>query len=80
MSKQKDAEDKSSLLARHKRHPLRYGRRSEHREFAELVIKVTSSAICGSDLHLIEGLMPEMHSVDVPGCEFMGDVGSPDRR
>lgn len=36
----------------------------------DVVIKVTSSAICGSDRHLMEGLMHEMHSVDVPGDEF----------
>lgn len=44
----------------------------------DVVIKVTSSAICGSDRHLMEGLMHEMHSVDVPGDEFMDEVGSSD--
>ena len=47
----------------------------------DVVIKVTSCAICGSDLHLMDGLMPEMHSGDILGHEFMGEVvevGSPD--
>lgn len=46
----------------------------------DVVIKVTSCAICGSDLHLMDGLMPDMHSGDILGHEFMGEVvevGSP---
>ena len=46
----------------------------------DVIIKVTSCAICGSDLHLMDGLMPEMHSGDILGHEFMGEVvevGSP---
>ena len=40
----------------------------------DVVIKVTSCAICGSDLHLMDGLMPTMESGDVLGHEFMGEV------
>ncbi|GLS42819.1 zinc-dependent alcohol dehydrogenase [Methylobacterium brachythecii] len=40
----------------------------------DVVIKVTSCAICGSDLHLMDGLMPTMKSGDVLGHEFMGEV------
>ncbi len=40
----------------------------------DVVIKVTSCAICGSDLHLMDGLMPTMESGDILGHEFMGEV------
>lgn len=40
----------------------------------DAIIKVTSTAICGSDLHLYNGLMPSMQSGDVLGHEFMGEV------
>jgi threonine dehydrogenase-like Zn-dependent dehydrogenase len=40
----------------------------------DAVIKVSSCAICGSDLHLFDGFMPTMESGDVIGHEFMGDV------
>jgi threonine dehydrogenase-like Zn-dependent dehydrogenase len=40
----------------------------------DVIIKVTSCAICGSDLHLMDGLMPTMKSGDILGHEFMGEV------
>jgi threonine dehydrogenase-like Zn-dependent dehydrogenase len=40
----------------------------------DAIIKVTSCAICGSDLHLYDGYMPGMESGDVMGHEFMGEV------
>lgn len=40
----------------------------------DAIIKVTSCAICGSDLHLIGGFVPEMESGDVLGHECMGEV------
>jgi threonine dehydrogenase-like Zn-dependent dehydrogenase len=40
----------------------------------DVIIKVTSCAICGSDLHLMDGQMPAMKSGDVLGHEFMGEV------
>jgi len=40
----------------------------------DIVIKVTSTAICGSDLHLYDGLMPTMEKGDVLGHEPMGVV------
>ena len=40
----------------------------------DAVIKVTATAICGSDLHLLDGYMPTMKSGDVLGHEFMGEV------
>jgi threonine dehydrogenase-like Zn-dependent dehydrogenase len=43
-------------------------------EPTDVVIKVTSTAICGSDLHLYEVLGPYMHSDDILGHEPMGIV------
>jgi threonine dehydrogenase-like Zn-dependent dehydrogenase len=40
----------------------------------DAIIKVTCCAICGSDLHLIGGFVPEMKSGDVLGHECMGEV------
>ena len=40
----------------------------------DAIIRVTSTAICGSDLHLYNGLVPSMRSGDVLGHEFMGEV------
>jgi threonine dehydrogenase-like Zn-dependent dehydrogenase len=40
----------------------------------DAIVKVTSCAICGSDLHLFDGFMPGMESGDIMGHEFMGEV------
>lgn len=40
----------------------------------DAIIKITSTAICGSDLHLLDGFMPTMRSGDILGHEFMGEV------
>ena len=40
----------------------------------DAVIRITSTAICGSDLHLYDGYMPEMHEGDILGHENMGEV------
>jgi threonine dehydrogenase-like Zn-dependent dehydrogenase len=40
----------------------------------DAIIKVTACAICGSDLHLIGGFVPEMKSGDLLGHECMGEV------
>ena len=40
----------------------------------DAIIKVTSTAICGSDLHLYDGYIPTMKSGDILGHEFMGEV------
>ena len=40
----------------------------------DAIIKVTTTAICGSDLHLLDGYVPTMKSGDVLGHEFMGEV------
>jgi threonine dehydrogenase-like Zn-dependent dehydrogenase len=40
----------------------------------DAIIKVTSTAICGSDLHLYNGFIPTMQSGDILGHEFMGEV------
>jgi threonine dehydrogenase-like Zn-dependent dehydrogenase len=40
----------------------------------DAVIRVTTTAICGSDLHLYDGVIPTMKAGDVLGHEFMGEV------
>ena len=40
----------------------------------DAIIKVTTCAICGSDLHLYDNFMPGMQSGDIVGHEFMGEV------
>lgn len=40
----------------------------------DAIIKVSSCAICGSDLHLYDGFMPGMKHGDIMGHEFMGEV------
>src|SRR5690242_16342962 len=41
---------------------------------SDAIVRVTSTAICGSDLHLYNGLIPAMEKGDVLGHEFMGEV------
>ena len=40
----------------------------------DAIIKITSTAICGSDLHLYDGVIPAVKPGDVLGHEFMGEV------
>jgi len=40
----------------------------------DAILKVTSTAICGSDLHLYDGYIPTMKAGDILGHEFMGEV------
>ena len=40
----------------------------------DAIIKITSTAICGSDLHLYDGYIPTMEPGDIVGHEFMGEV------
>jgi threonine dehydrogenase-like Zn-dependent dehydrogenase len=40
----------------------------------DAIIKVTACAICGSDLHLFDNIMPTMERGDVLGHETMGEV------
>lgn len=40
----------------------------------DAIIKITKTAICGSDLHLYNGYIPTMQSGDILGHEFMGEV------
>jgi threonine dehydrogenase-like Zn-dependent dehydrogenase len=46
----------------------------------DAIVKISSTAICGSDLHLYNGLVPTMKSGDVLGHEFMGEVVEIGRR
>lgn len=40
----------------------------------DAIVKITSTAICGSDLHLYDGFIPTMEKGDIVGHEFMGEV------
>jgi len=46
----------------------------------DAIIKVTACAICGSDLHIYDGVIPSMESGDVLGHETMGEVVEGERR
>jgi threonine dehydrogenase-like Zn-dependent dehydrogenase len=41
---------------------------------SDAIVKITSTAICGSDLHLFNGFIPTMKRGDIMGHEFMGEV------
>ncbi|MDB5368116.1 MAG: fdhA 2 [Rhodospirillales bacterium] len=40
----------------------------------DAIVRITSTCICGSDLHLYDGYVPTMESGDILGHEFMGEV------
>ncbi len=40
----------------------------------DAIVRITSTAICGSDLHLLDGFMPTMEAGDILGHEPMGEV------
>lgn len=40
----------------------------------DAIVRITSTAICGSDLHLYDGFIPTMEPGDILGHEFMGEV------
>ncbi len=40
----------------------------------DAIVKISSTAICGSDLHLVDGYIPTMVHGDILGHEFMGEV------
>ncbi|MFT3781964.1 MAG: zinc-dependent alcohol dehydrogenase [Nibricoccus sp.] len=40
----------------------------------DCIVKVTSTAICGSDIHLYDGYIPTLEKGDILGHEFMGEV------
>ena len=40
----------------------------------DAIVRITSTAICGSDLHLLDGYIPTMQAGDILGHEFMGEV------
>jgi threonine dehydrogenase-like Zn-dependent dehydrogenase len=40
----------------------------------DAIVKITSTAICGSDLHLYNGFVPGMEKGDILGHEFMGEI------
>lgn len=40
----------------------------------DAIVRVTSTAICGSDLHMYDGYIPSMQKGDILGHEFMGEI------
>ncbi len=40
----------------------------------DAIVKISSTAICGSDLHLYDGYIPTMKRGDIIGHEFMGEI------
>jgi len=40
----------------------------------DAIVKITSTAICGSDLHIYDGYIPTMEKGDILGHEFMGEI------
>ena len=40
----------------------------------DIILRITATAICGSDLHLYRGKVPGMRAGDILGHEFMGEV------
>ncbi len=40
----------------------------------DVILRVTMSTTCGSDLHLIDGYIPTMRAGDIMGHEFMGEI------
>src|SRR3954463_4249209 len=40
----------------------------------DAIVKVSTTCICGSDLHLYDGYVPTMQPGDILGHEFMGEV------
>jgi threonine dehydrogenase-like Zn-dependent dehydrogenase len=40
----------------------------------DIIVRISSTAICGSDLHLVDGYVPTMRKGDILGHEFMGEV------
>src|SRR5712664_2500354 len=40
----------------------------------DAIVRITSTCICGSDLHLYDGYIPTMEQGDILGHEFMGEV------
>lgn len=40
----------------------------------DAIVKITSTAICGSDLHIYDGFIPSTQPGDIIGHEFMGEV------
>jgi threonine dehydrogenase-like Zn-dependent dehydrogenase len=43
-------------------------------EPGDIIVRVTATAICGSDLHIYDGFVPQMEPGDILGHEFMGEV------
>ena len=63
-------------LAWHGTRDIRYDtvKDPEIQDSGDIIVRVTATAICGSDLHIFDGFVPQMKSGDILGHEFMGEV------
>ena len=63
-------------LCWHGKHDIRYDTVADPviEDPRDAIVKVSSCAICGSDLHLFDGFKPGMQQGDIMGHEFMGEV------
>ncbi len=63
----------STCVSQTKNGKCRYRSRSNYSGPTDAIIKVTSTAICGSDLHIYNGMIPQPKPMTL-GHEFMGEV------
>ena len=68
------AGDEGGLLLRQGRHPRRDVPDPAILNPRDAIVRVTATAICGSDLHIYGGYIPTMETGDILGHEFMGEV------
>src|SRR5215216_3775964 len=73
---QRETGDSMRALRWHGKHDIRCERVPDPaiEDGRDAIVKVSSCAICGSDLHLFGGFMPGMKAGDIIGHEFMGEV------
>ena len=64
----------STMLAREERRSRRHRSGPAIEDPRDAIINITTTCICGSDLHLYDGYVPTMEAGDVLGHEPMGEV------
>ena len=68
------------MLSRRRRHPARQRARAKIEQPTDAIVRLTASAICGTDLHMVRGTMPGMGPGTILGHEGVGvveEVGRP---
>lgn len=75
----KESNHESSGMARYRRHSPGECARSENKKLNDAIVRLTSSAICGTDLHMVRGTVAGMEPGTIMGHESVGiveEVGS----